>query len=144
MYRYKCRGFKAHDITSSNHFLWVHYSLGLLGPWKKSKSLVFVKWDIRRDVSECFQIFQAQWCPWMNNQEVSQIKINWAENVDHRHCSFGPLLASSTYPGSPGASWIVRGHILIWQIHCFHKSPQLRTWFACGPNWWNGPQLGRI
>ena len=28
--------------------------------------------------------------------------------------------------------------------HCFRKSPQLRTWSACGPNWWNGPHLGRI
>ena len=27
---------------------------------------------------------------------------------------------------------------------CFRKSPQLRTWSACGPNWWNGPHLGRI
>jgi len=28
--------------------------------------------------------------------------------------------------------------------HCFRKSPQLRTWSACGPNWWNSPHLGRI
>ena len=31
-----------------------------------------------------------------------------------------------------------------WLFHCFHKSLQLRTWSACGPNWLNGPHVGRI
>ena len=27
------------------------------------------------------------------------------------------------------------------RLQCFHKSQQLRTWFACGPNCWNGLHL---
>ena len=33
---------------------------------------------------------------------------------------------------------------LVLYFHRFRKSPQLRTWSACGPNWWIGPHLRRI
>ena len=83
----------------------------------------------------CWLIYFFPCSSWGCRRPACWSQVHWSSSLSS--------LPLSTCCSAAKDSWL-RFPSLSPLMQCFRKSPQLRTWSACGPNCWNGLHLGRI